>query len=605
MLGDSEEAQELYENDPLFELSFEDRWAKIGNRPPKEAACMSRRPSSAARTRRPAKRASWHVAWSDEPRPVSAGGITAQASTTSPDGEQPSLGKSYSRIAFVKLNSRTSLTSLGMTRPNSSPCHPLEPGDALRFHSPKHASDEVPTTALSTCPNNAKLVSQRLEAYHKAFNTASLSASNLQTSLRVASGTCKSPRNLAELWTTPDARLGPLLESESTPVGSTVPKRSASATRRPVFEDNAAESSGLDNTRPFTAPAALMKPRGSIRTSVCSKASALGVGLLEADAFQLHAPGANIDMVRRKSLQKVARFDPIVAHFLDCLGSAFGTLTIAFQYLDIHGHGKVSKSEFIQCLLHGNSKASKNPEPVEEHMLAIFHRLHSKGRGELSFKKIADALEGDDPIIQRLAEFLKQAVAGKQSVSFQDDGAAKTHIEQCLRAAGLTKAATLHEREFMSWLKQLRYPRWHVCDLFHRLSVDGSNELTLDDFTNVFGNGPVLPSWPTGPRQIQPVATENAGPRAKAHKMRSACASSVKLGSVRPKKVQKSLSGSQSQPSLQQISSTRYSDVCNDLSIQRPDFVAIVSDALKPSSQRRASRRNVTIAPLDQETNNQ
>merc|ERR1719487_597577 len=196
-------------------------------------------------------------------------------------------------------------------------------------------------------------------------------------------------------------------------------------------------------------------------------------------------------------------------------------------------------------------------------------------------------------MMKRLAEFLTQMVASDRGGSSQLLGTSRRRfLEQCVCAAGLgsvdQNVAHIRREDFLSWLKQLKYPQWHLGDLFSRLSLDGSNQLTPDDLTSAFGRGLVSPNRPRlkeTPKELHKtdVTYDDPRHRAKVQKTRSACVESVKLGKGRANKNRKP-----TQPSHQ---TGWYTDAqSNSKCLNRPDFCGIVHERVNAKGRSHLSR---------------
>jgi len=611
--------------------SFAERWAQIGNRPPKEESSTMKRPSSQQSLRRPAsQQSSLRPTSQQSQRPASQQSMrrpssqqsisrpTSQQcarpqphSSLSPTAEQRSvtfsmpnqLNESASDLggrplsaggicassvlssssSFTRLSSSVKLQPKNLEKADWSQTAQLrrwEPGDPARFH---NGDAGIGRVEESSCRlggfTKPELVAQGLESYHQAFNKAGLKPYGEFQATHPAHETdsgCQTPCNLTDLWQKPDSVNWPVISSglDASPGGGSVSKE---------FMESVG-SSLSDFARPVSAPASFMcqpRDKDSVAFCRCAKGQILEVGASESDAFGLHKPGANIDRERAKQMEKLYRRDPPLAQFLDCISSAFGTLSLAFRYLDLQRHGSVTKKEFTESLLHGSPPGSKNPQPVQEHLNDIFDRLDIKKRGFTSLKNVLDQLDGEQPVMQRLAEFLVQMVASKRVVSFRGQEATRrTRLEQCMWATGLGMASRITREDFASWLKQLKYPSWHLGDIFQRLSIDGSNALTLEDFISAFGK--VRQSRPPEtplPEEMQEGDGENGrkaskGKHVNRRASRSACETSVKLGKGRSDKLPL-------KPVLGLLKSGWFQDHRGDLCLDRPDHLGHVRDNLQ------------------------
>lgn len=360
--------------------------------------------------------------------------------------------------------------------------------------------------------------------------------------------------------------------------------------------------------RPVLAPADEAfhrRDKESVVFSRCPKGAALDVDPIEADALSLHKPGSDIDRDRANSLQELYVVDPSVAQFLECLGSAFGTLQFAFQHLDVDHRGRLLKNDFIGTFSTARPPGNNFPRILEIHMQDLFIRLDRNERGALSLNDILDHIDSDDLMLRRMGEFLAAAAKSDQVMELR--AGIRGCLERCLKVVGSGTAVNISPEDFVSLFEVLKYPRWHFGDLFHRLDFDGSNDLTCDDFLAAFGKRERFVE-----RSVQPVdygetqqrttrtvhiecgALDGARELAKVRKQ-SAYETCGPANDNRPLRMVESMKMRRCRPKQQRrrtqhhsellLRTCSHTDAKKDVRHERPDFCGIVREGLDARRQ--------------------
>lgn len=307
----------------------------------------------------------------------------------------------------------------------------------------------------------------------------------------------------------------------------------------------------------------------------------LGFDMVEAQALGLNGPEANVGSQWKKKLAILREKDPIIAQLLEFLYKSFGTLNLAFQHMDINGNGRLSKSEFENCLLHG-VRSNSGLLAVDEHLQELYKRADPRETSALSMVEFLNVLEKGDPLLERLTTFFNQQSISQRAVGVTpgdspkpDQGSRRQRLEKAFRAMGMStgKAALITPMVFVNLLTQLQYQEWHVRDIFHRLDLDGSGEITINEFTAFLM--PFMPVRKPKPAKIEPLGSEER--RQKVESGVSAMKSSAKIDkSVARLSISQSLPPSPTPAS--DLEKLRNSSMLNR---DRPDFCSIIRDSLQ------------------------
>lgn len=176
---------------------------------------------------------------------------------------------------------------------------------------------------------------------------------------------------------------------------------------------------------------------------------------------------------------RLRKSDPPIAELLEFMFAAFGTLRMAFRQMDINGNGMLSTSEFADCMRDIRSKTGERP--VESHMLNLFHRLQQSCGGLVTLEKMIQLLDTtDDPMLSRLLKFITE-IRKKALGDSRDDLGKMPHFMRIFKVAH--RGGEISRDHFCRTLSNLRYHEWHAVELFKRLDVDGSGNLTIAEFT--------------------------------------------------------------------------------------------------------------------------
>lgn len=233
--------------------------------------------------------------------------------------------------------------------------------------------------------------------------------------------------------------------------------------------------------------------------------------------------GSNTAGAQATIIDRVRRHDPVVAELIEYMLSSFLTLKMAFKRIDVNGNGSISKSEFLDTIR--SLQSNTGAKPVQVHMQNLFVRLDITNSGFITLDELLHNLQSADPILQRLKQWAHAPVSGHTSVSHESElktFGLRAELMKTFRVTdGRDRIPCL---DFFGGLSRLRYPEWHLNDLWHRLDIDNSGELTIAEFTAFIMKDP--PSRHIKAAPIIPLGTEE---RRKKLNNRSEMALSTKL----------------------------------------------------------------------------
>lgn len=213
-----------------------------------------------------------------------------------------------------------------------------------------------------------------------------------------------------------------------------------------------------------------------------------GMDIVEASAVGASngdRDSAKVKAERAKILKRLREQDPPIGQFLGFLFTAFGTLRLAFQYMDINGNGLITRSEFK-----GNIKkmvSKTGVKALDEHVDGLYTALvGSAESATLTITMVVSRLFGatacDDPLLARFGKFLQEALQsfrGGRSAS----GTSSVLKELEFLFGVKSEKTAISRADFKDMVTRFKYVDWHIADLFARLDKDGSGNLTIAEFT--------------------------------------------------------------------------------------------------------------------------
>jgi len=146
--------------------------------------------------------------------------------------------------------------------------------------------------------------------------------------------------------------------------------------------------------------------------------------------------------------------------------------------MDINSSGSLSKNKFNEGLKALRSK--EGVSPVEAHMTHLLAQLRMDG-GVVTSRELSEAQESSDPLVVRLGRFFIKTFEHRRGRLAPDEESRRKWLEAMFPGSECKEGVS--EETFLAALVRMRYPDWHVRDLFARLATDHSGELSLAEFT--------------------------------------------------------------------------------------------------------------------------
>lgn len=215
--------------------------------------------------------------------------------------------------------------------------------------------------------------------------------------------------------------------------------------------------------------------------------------------------------------------EPAIAQMMEYFFTAFRTLRMAFNHMDMNGNGLLSKAEFkddfkamrsrdgsrpieyhldslFQAILkdkeendghilsHKNPKENKDgPASLGEQLDSLEMRERTMRLSAVSFDELLDAIDSGEPLLQRLAKFIVEDVKG---ASLQGAAPPPTTAPRRDRMEWLlpwshdavVRQGGISQIDFVTTFIRLRYHEWHSNDLFDRLDRDHSGQISFNEF---------------------------------------------------------------------------------------------------------------------------
>lgn len=346
------------------------------------------------------------------------------------------------------------------------------------------------------------------------------------------------------------------------------------------------------------------------------------IDLVESMATGADRPDSNgrgqssLENKREEIIARLRKNDAMIAEIIAYFFKNFGTLKLAFKSLDINANGSLSTQEFVDGVT--GMRSRKSAGPIEEHISAIFSRIDSAGAGGVPLQEFLVRLEKDtDPMSARLWKFLNEAKQKKEGVTSKRRGSVSAEEKAArgdasmgqqvanvkmriwsdlMKVGGADSVVTCNG--FIHALEQLKYPVWHSKDLFKRLDVDDSGELSLAEFTAFLQKNP-----PSRTQKLAPLSQLGTDERQnKVDNMYMSSAHSTKLQPV-------DLAAKAVNGHLEKLMARGHPEGAKWLQesekqdkegrIDRPDWPAAVEDGLAENREEQFGSRNFKPKPTE------
>jgi len=191
-------------------------------------------------------------------------------------------------------------------------------------------------------------------------------------------------------------------------------------------------------------------------------------------------------------IERVQMHDPIIAQFIAYMLNSFGSIKMAYKRMDVNGNGSIAKGEFQDTMRALQSNSGERP--VQAHMLDLFARLDITESGFITLNELVNNIQSEDSMLHRLHQWASAPNTHNGHASVLSEAALKQEFMKAFRLVG--GRDRIKCQDFLSGLARLRYHEWHVSDLWRRLDIDKSGQLTIGEFTAfIYKDAPTKRIW--------------------------------------------------------------------------------------------------------------